>query len=121
MIYRISIYYLFINLLPDESYLRIPQVYFKLPTWLSEKICSDSVVCHGKNQESRQLWLSLKHIQLLECMASLCFPSGSDGKASVCNAGDSGSIPGLGRSAGEGNGSLLQYSCLENPMDHGAW
>ena len=49
------------------------------------------------------------------------FPSGSDGKASVCNAGDLGSIPGLGRSTGEGNGSPLQYSCLENPMDCGAW
>ena len=47
------------------------------------------------------------------------FPGGSDGKASVCNAGDLGSIPGLGRSPGEGNGS--QYSCLENPMDGGAW
>ena len=42
--------------------------------------------------------------------------SGSDGKASVCNAGDPGSIPGLGRSPGEGNGNPLQYSCLENPM-----
>ena len=48
-------------------------------------------------------------------------PSGSDGKASVCNAGDPGSMPGLGRSPGEGNGSPLQYSCLENPMDRGAW
>ena len=46
---------------------------------------------------------------------------GSDGKKSVCNAGDPGSIPGLGRSLGEGNGSPLQYSCLENPMDSGAW
>ena len=46
---------------------------------------------------------------------------GSDGKASVCNAGDLGSIPGLGRSPGDGNGSPLQYSCLENPMDGGAW
>ena len=45
------------------------------------------------------------------------FPSGSDGKTSVCNAGDLGSTPGLGRSSGEGNGSPLQYSCLENPMD----
>ena len=45
---------------------------------------------------------------------------GSDGKASVCNAGDLGLIPGLGRSPGEGNGSPLQYSCLENPMDGGA-
>ena len=45
------------------------------------------------------------------------FPGGSDGKASACNAGDLGSIPGLGRSLGEGNGSPLQYSCLENPRD----
>ena len=45
------------------------------------------------------------------------FPGGSDGKASVYNAGDPDSIPGLGRSPGEGNGNLLQYFCLENPMD----
>ena len=49
------------------------------------------------------------------------FPGGSDVKASACNAGDLGSIPGLGRSPGEGNGNPLQYSCLENPMDRGAW
>ena len=49
------------------------------------------------------------------------FPGDSDGKASACNAGDQGSIPGLGRSPGEGNGNPLQYSCLENPMDGGAW
>ena len=42
-------------------------------------------------------------------------------KASVYNAGDLGSIPGLGRSPGEGNGNPLQYACLENPMDRGAW
>ena len=47
--------------------------------------------------------------------------SGPDGKASVCYSEDPGSIPGLGRTPGEGNGSLLQYSCLENPMDGGAW
>ena len=47
--------------------------------------------------------------------------SGSDGKASAYNAGDPGSIPGSGRSSGEGNGNLLQYSCLENPMDRGVW
>ena len=41
--------------------------------------------------------------------------------ASACNVGDLGSIPGLGRSPGEGNGNPLQYSCLENPMDGGAW
>ena len=49
------------------------------------------------------------------------FPGGSDSKASACNAGDPGSIPGLGRSPGEGNGNPLQYSCLENSMDGGAW
>ena len=49
------------------------------------------------------------------------FPGGSDGKVSAYNAGDPGSIPGLGRSPGEGNGNPLQYSCLENSVDGGAW
>ena len=49
------------------------------------------------------------------------FPGGSDGQVSAYNAGDLGSIPGLGRSPGEGQGNPLQYSCLENPMDRGAW
>ena len=49
------------------------------------------------------------------------FPHSSVGKESACNAGDLGSIPGLRRSSGEGNGNPLQYSCLENPMDRGAW
>ena len=51
----------------------------------------------------------------------MLFPGGSDGKESACNAGDTGSIPGLGRSPGEGNGNPLQYSCLQNSMDRGAW
>ena len=46
---------------------------------------------------------------------------GSEVKAPACKAGDLSSIPGLGRSPGEGNGSPLQYFCLENPMDEGAW
>ena len=49
------------------------------------------------------------------------FPGSSDGKASAYNEGDPGSIPGSGRSPGEGNGNPLQYSCLENPMNGGAW
>jgi len=49
------------------------------------------------------------------------FPSGSDGKASSCSVEDLGSISGLGRSSGEGNGNPLQYSCLENSMDGGTW
>ena len=51
----------------------------------------------------------------------LGFPGGSDSKESACNVGDLGSIPELGRSPGEENGNLLQYSCLENPVDGGAW
>ena len=51
----------------------------------------------------------------------LDFPGGSDGKASAYNVGDLGSIPGSGRSPGEGNGNPLQDSCLENPMDRGTW
>ena len=49
------------------------------------------------------------------------FPGGSDGKAFACNSGDLGSIPGLGISPGEGKGNPFQYTCLENPMDGGAW
>ena len=51
----------------------------------------------------------------------LDFSGGSDGKESACNAGDPSLILGSGRSFGEGNGNPLQYSCLENPMDSGAW
>ena len=49
------------------------------------------------------------------------FPGGLEDKASACSTGDPASIPGLGRSPGERNGNPLQYSCLENPMDRGAW
>ena len=49
------------------------------------------------------------------------FPGGSEVKVSAWNAGDPGSIPVLGRSPGEGNGNPFQYSCLENPMEGGAW
>ena len=48
------------------------------------------------------------------------FPGGSDSKESACNAGDPGSIPGLGKSPGEGNDNLLQYSCLKNSVEKGA-
>ena len=54
-------------------------------------------------------------------MHFLSFPGGLEGKVSACNAGDLGSIPESGISPGEGNGTPLQYSCLENPMDGGAW
>ena len=54
-------------------------------------------------------------------MLLMDFPGGSDGKASVYNAGDPGSIPGLRRSPGEGNSNPLQYSCMRSPMEREAW
>ena len=63
-------------------------------------------------------WISHRYAYILSLLG---FPGGSDGKASACNAGDPGSIPGLGRSPGEGNGNPLQYFCLENFVDWGAW
>ena len=55
------------------------------------------------------------------CQNFLSFPGGSAGKESACNVEDLGSVPGLGRSSGEGNDYSLQYSCLENSKDRGAW
>ena len=58
---------------------------------------------------------------LVKATKYLGFFHSSDCKESACNAGDQGVIPGLRRSPGEGNGNPFQYSCLENPMDRGAW
>ena len=60
-------------------------------------------------------------ITVIRVKFAIEFPGGSDGKASAYNAGDQGSTPGSGISPGEGNGKLLQYYCLENPMDREAW
>ena len=72
----------------------------------------------------------ISHYSVLQCIVIFfhtvyndywCFPCGSDSKAPVYNVRDLGSIPGLGRFPEEGNGNPLQYSCLENPKDGGAW
>ena len=63
-------------------------------------------------------WVLAKGIRHLPLRV---FPGGSHGKESICNTGDRGLIPGLGKSPGEGNGNQLQYSCLENPIDRGVW
>ena len=60
-----------------------------------------------------------KNIKILT--SEMGFPGGSDGKDAACDAGNPGSIPGSGKSPGQANGNPLQYSCLENPMDRGAW
>jgi len=72
---------------------------------------------HGQKGVLALFLLSHLYLQNLHTY----FPCGSDGKVSVYNVGDQGSSPGLGRSPGEGNGNPLQYYCLENPMDRGAW
>ena len=82
---------------------------------------------HNSNKFCQKKLLNLTSIYLkqykLQCVFYflLGFPGGSEVKVSAYNAGDTGSISGSGRSPGEGNGSPLQYSCLENPRDRGAW
>ena len=85
---------------------------------LSTSVCALLVF---KSEIQQKLYIFL--VLILGCISSLFISlcGGSVVKASVCNAGDLGSIPGLGRSPGEGNGNPLQYSCLENPMGGGAW
>ena len=74
---------------------------------------------HGIFQARGLEWgaIAFSDIDTMMCI----FSGSSDGKESAHNAGDPGLIPGLGRSPGEGNGYPLQYSCLEHPMDTGAW
>ena len=72
---------------------------------------------HGQKRVLALFLLNHLYLQNLHTY----FPGCSDGKASVYNAGDQGLSPGLGRSPGEGNGNPLQYYCLENLMDRGAW
>ena len=71
------------------------------------------ILCYHANQN----WKNIKDFLSFE----IDFPGISEVKASACNVGDLGSIPGSGRSPGEGNGNPLQYSCLENPMGGRAW
>ena len=69
---------------------------------------------------NKYLWLYCFIVNYIK-YAAMEFAWWLSGKESACNAGDSGSIPGSGRSPGEGSGNPLQYSCLGNPMDRGAW
>ena len=87
------------------------------------KLCILEFCWKGREKK----WICGKHVlpclilQLYFFKYLFIYFGGSDSKESACNAGDRGSIPGLGRSPGKGNGNPLQYSCLENSMDRGAW
>ena len=105
--------------------MRIDRIGIKLP---ESPICEPGRIGYRSLQFSNKffrypmgLYLTIV-IFLLKCglhgNTSLC---GSDSKASACNKGDLSLIPGSGGSPGEGNGTPLQYSCLKNPMDGGAW
>ena len=78
---------------------------------------TESPVPGWETKISHAMWHSQKEGTISTCIASLV----AEFQASACNEGDLGSIPGSGRSPGEGNGNPLQYSCLENPMDREAW
>ena len=107
-------------------------VWLSLPLSLSNTICPAIHWCWGRGEQRvsdilyvrcSSLCLSLPTslpIDLFVSTLHYVFPGGSAGKESACNLGVLGSIPGLGRSPGEGNGYSLQYSCLENSMDR-AW
>ena len=69
----------------------------------------------------KSLQMVIAAMKLKDAYSLEGFPGGSEVKASACNVGDLGSVPGLERSPGEGNGNPLQYSCRENPRDGGAW
>ena len=84
--------------------------------WVFIAVCRLSVIV----REGYSLDSLYELLIVVASHAAAGFPGGSDGKASVYHAGDPGSIPGWGRSPGEGNGNPLQHSCLENPTDGGA-
>ena len=97
--------------------------FFNDPTDVGNLISGSSAF----SKSSLHVWKFMIHILLkpglenFEHYFTRGFPGGSEGKASAWNAGGQGSVPWSERSPGEGNGNLLQYSCLENPMDRGAW
>ena len=82
--------------------------------------------CGGLSKNKSSDWRRLVVLPLdpgtpAECLRLMDFPGDSEVKNPIANGGNAGSIPGWGRSLGEGNGNPFQYACLENPMDRGAW
>ena len=93
-------------------------------------IISDSLkTCENNPEFPNTLYPDSPNVDVCFILSRVCvgsllsqdFPGGASGKESACNTGDAGSIPGSGRSPEGGHGNPLQYSCLENPMDRGAW
>ena len=89
--------------------------------WYWKGASSKTIPGSRHSQDCPSKLTPMGHPTYSRATSTLGFPGGSEVKASACNAGDLGSIPGSGRSPREGNGNPLQYSCLENPTDGGAW
>ena len=91
--------------------------------WFSSVIQSCPTLCDPMDSSMPGLPVHHQHFwfMVLVNINTWTFFGGSDGKEFACNAEDLGSVPGLGRSPGEGNGNSLQYPCLGNLMDRGAW
>ena len=101
-------------------------------TWNTLKVLPQSYCVLGGQKKTSHLFIDKLYVHVLKrkrwkscvCISvsiRMGFPSWLSGKESAYKAGDAGWVPGLGRSPGEGNGNPIQYSCLGNPMDRGAW
>ena len=108
-------------LLALKKWTCVPNILVRSSPDMAEKphIQFSGNICFDPFPFGHPSWTPVKESKVLNPLR--VFPGGSDGKVSACNAGDTGSIPGLGRSPGEGNSNPLQYSCLENTMEGGAW
>ena len=111
-----------VSLLPlgnmTRGYLERASVDFEAQRCIHTKGKSRKVTAHISELNPSGLWNDFRHDAFcLGWRRRLGFPGGSEVKVSVSSAADPGSIPGSGRSPGEGNGNPLQYSCLENPVD----
>ena len=99
--------------------------HLSLVLWGQRRCRDEEVRCWRKRNRYGEkhcpLWESSPSWLACPLCTFMSLPGGSDGKESACDAGDKASIPGWGRPLGEGHGNPLQYSCLENPMDRGAW
>ena len=133
LLYYFKIFIIILPLFGAEIYRELKQCWVWVcsragTSW--EKITQNILKSHLRTAENPfdfstlgTSWMSLYNVIpiWLLYLSTFSFPGGSDSKESACNAGDLGLIPGLGRSLGEGNSYPLQYSCLENSMDRGAW
>ena len=88
---------------------------------MNDTTCEKQVRSPALQFHSDLIWFMAETLSGVYTDLPMDFPGGSDGKASAYNVGDPGSVPGSRRSPGKRNGNPLQYSCLENPMDGGAW